>query len=192
MSEVLASQPVSALGGARFDGFAKVREIGPWGMISLRAKPDAAGLAEAVKAAVGTGLPEMRRMVWDGAADTGRGCGWMSPDEYLLILPYGEVKEAMAKLAKGLEGVHHLATDVSDARAIFRIEGVKADDVLAKLCPADLAKLAEGELRRTRVAQVAGAFWAAEGGYTLVSFRSVAGYVMGLLEHSAQPGSEFE
>ena len=46
------------------------------------------------------------------------------------------------------------------------------------------------ELRRSRVAQVAAAFWAQDGGYTLVCFRSVAGYVMGLLTHSAQPGSE--
>ena len=34
------------------------------------------------------------------------------------------------------------------------------------------------------------AFWPSEGGYTLVCFRSVAGYVMGLLTHSAQSGSE--
>jgi sarcosine oxidase subunit gamma len=73
---------------------------------------------------------------------------------------------------------------------VFRIEGAKADQVLAKLCPADLGALEPGELRRTRVAQVAAAFWADEAGFTLVSFRSVAGYVMGLLEHSARPGSE--
>ena len=39
-------------------------------------------------------------------------------------------------------------------------------------------------------AQVAAAMWADGDGYTLVSFRSVAAYVMGLLTHSAQPGSE--
>ncbi|GAB1363642.1 hypothetical protein MASR1M32_28780 [Rhodobacter sp.] len=94
---------------------------------------------------------------------------------------------------QALAGEHHLAADVSDARAIFRIEGAKADQVLAKLCPADLARMQPAELRRTRVAQVAGAFWAADGaGYTLVSFRSVAGYVMGLLTHSAMAGSELD
>ncbi len=46
-----------------------------------------------------------------------------------------------------------------------------------------------GELRRSRTAQVAAAFWQADGGYTLVCFRSVAGYVMGLLTHAAAPGS---
>ncbi|MBP9182881.1 MAG: sarcosine oxidase subunit gamma [Fuscovulum sp.] len=180
------SEPVSALGGASFQGFASIREIGPLGMITLRAKAGTKGLDKAVKAAVGTKVPALRRMEW--AKD--RGCGWMSPDEYLLVLPYAEVAAAMAALSKALEGEHHLAADVSDARAVFRIEGAKAGQVLAKLCPADLGALEPGELRRTRVAQVAGAFWADEAGFTLVSFRSVAGYVMGLLEHSARPGSE--
>ena len=73
---------------------------------------------------------------------------------------------------------------------MFRVEGAKAGQVLAKLCPADLAAMAPGELRRTRAAQVAAAFWADEAGYTLVAFRSVGAYVMGLLTHSAMPGSE--
>lgn len=184
------SDPVSALQGARFDGFATVREIGPLGMITLRARPGTKGLDKAVKAAVGLGLPAARRMVWDGPADAGRGCGWMSPDEYLLILPPGEVGAAMAALEAGLKGTPVLIADVSDARCVFRIEGEKADQVLRKLTPADLDMLAPGELRRSRVAQVAAAFWAGEGGYTLVAFRSVAGYVMGILTHSAQPGSE--
>ena len=83
------------------------------------------------------------------------------------------------------------AAVVSDARAVFRIEGTKADQVLAKLSPVDFATLGPKELRRTRAAQVAAAFWRDETGYTLVCFRSVAAYVMGLLTHSAMPGSEF-
>ena len=43
-------KPVSPLNGASTKGFATVREIGPLGMISLRAKPDVPGLAAAVKA----------------------------------------------------------------------------------------------------------------------------------------------
>ena len=36
----------------------------------------------------------------------------------------------------------------------------------------------------------AAALWQQDQGFTLVCFRSVAAYVMGLLSHSAQPGSE--
>lgn len=180
------SEPVSALSGASFPGFAAVREIGPLGMITLRAKPGTPGLEAAVRAVTGTGLPPQRGIVTAGD----KACGWMSPDEYLLILPYAGVTTALATLATALAGQHHLAADVSDARAVFRIEGPKADQVLRKLTPADLDTMAEGELRRSRLAQVAAAFWGADGGFTVVCFRSVAGYVMGLLSHAAMPGSE--
>jgi len=180
------SDPVSALGGAVYDGFATVKEIGPLGMISLRVKADMPGLAEAIRGAVGTGVPAQRQIEFNG----GKAAGWMSPDEYLLILPYEETGAALLALGSALQGQHHLAVVVSDARAVFRIEGDRADQVLAKLCPVDLPKLAEGELRRTRAAQVAVAFCRQGDGFTLVCFRSVAGYVMGLLQHSAMPGSE--
>jgi sarcosine oxidase, subunit gamma len=179
------SDPVSALNGASYQGFATIREIGPLGMITLRAKRIKA-LDKAVKAVTGTKLPAQRRIEINGD----RACGWMSPDEYLLIVPYADVSAALASLTKALAGEHHLAVDVSDARAIFRIEGDHAADVLRKLSPVDFDRLDPGELRRTRAAQVAAALWSEGGGYTLVCFRSVAGYVMGLLTHSAQPGSE--
>lgn len=179
------SDPVSALGGAQYEGFASVREIGPLGMITLRAK-DVAGLEAAVKAVTGTGLPAQRRI--ERAGD--RACGWMSPDEYLIVLPYAEVGAAIASLSKALAGQHFLAADVSDARAVFRVGGAKAAQVLAKLSPVDFATLEAGELRRTRSAQVAAAFWADGDGFTVVCFRSVGKYVFDLLASSAIVGSE--
>lgn len=179
------AKAVSPLGNAGFDGFASIREIGPLGMITLRAKRDVPGLAESF-AALGLTLPELRRVVVAGD----KAAGWMGPDEYLLVLPYDEVAGALASLASSLAGQHHLAVDVSDARAVFRIEGAKADQVLRKLCPVDFDRLEPNELRRSRAAQVAAAFWVDGAGYTLVCFRSVAGYVMGLLQNAAQPGAE--
>lgn len=180
------SEPVSALHGAAADGFAAIREIGPLGMITLRAKADVKALPKAIKAAVGTGVPALRRIVIEGD----RACGWMSPDEYLLVMPYAAVPSALEAIAKAMGKEHHLAVDVSDARAIFRIEGQKAEQVLAKLSPVDFAALEPGELRRTRAAQVAAAFWKEGDGYSLVCFRSVARYVFDLLATSAKAGSE--
>lgn len=180
------SEPVSALKGATATGFAAIREVGPVGMITLRVKPDVKALAKAIKAAVGTGVPAVRRI--EIAGD--RACGWMSPDEYLLVLPYAAVAGALEAIAKAMGGEHHLAVDVSDARAVFRVEGGKADQVLAKLSPVDFAKLEPGELRRTRAAQVAAAFWKDGDGFTVVCFRSVGRYVFDLLATSAAPGSE--
>lgn len=180
------SEPISALNHVSFDGFANIREIGPLGMISLRATADLPGLADAVRAATGCDLPGVRRIVTNGAS----AAGWMSPDEYLLILPYDRTGAAMAAIGDALKGQHHLAVVVSDARAVFRVDGEKAAQVIAKLCPVDLETLAPGELRRSRTAQVAAAFWRDEAGFTLVCFRSVAGYVFDLLRHSALHGSE--
>lgn len=180
------SDPISALGHQSYDGFAHVHEIGPLGMISLRAKPDVKSLAKAIKAVTGTAVPAMRRVAMNGD----KAAGWMSPDEYLLVVPYADVAKSLTALAKAFAGDHYLAVDVSDARAVFRIEGDKAAQVLAKLSPADLTKMEVDELRRTRAAQVAAAFWKDGDGYTLVCFRSVAAYMMGLLTHSAMPGSE--
>ena len=182
------SDVISPLGGKTVQGYVTVREIGPLGMITLRCAHSDPALAPAL-AALSLDMPGVRRI----EADESRACAWMSPDELLLVLPYGEVAQALATLASKLVGTHHLAADVSDARAVFRIKGQGVREVLAKLFPVDLspAVFGPGEIRRTRAAQVAAAFWlSAEDEATLVSFRSVAGYVMGLLETSARPGSE--
>lgn len=189
MSDPVNAGAVSALGGARSEGFATVTEFGPQGMITLRGDLASAALAAAVQAAVGVAVPAPRRIETAGA----RAAGWMSPDELLLWLPYAEVPAALAALEAALAGEHHLAVDVSDARATFRIAGVRSREVLMKLAPVDLAPaaFAPGELRRTRTAQVAAAFWmSGSDEFTLVCFRSVGRYVFDLLTTSATSGSE--
>lgn len=181
------SKAVSALGGVSHKGFAEVAEAGLRGMITVRGDLGSAAMKKAVKAAAGTAVPAQRRIEVAGE----RAAAWMSPDELLVLVPYGEAQATVAALEAALSGTHHLVADVSDARAVFTIRGARADEVLRKLCPVDLDVLAEGEIRRTRAAQVASAFWkSGPDEFTLVSFRSVAAYVMGLLEVSARPGSE--
>lgn len=187
MSDQIATSPapLSVLGGAQYTGYARICEIGPWGMISLRAKPDVAGLGAAIAAVTGCDLPSQRQILRAGD----KMAGWMSPDEYLLIMPYADVPAALDRLAQDLAGQHHLAADVSGARAVFAIEG-QAVSVLAKLSPTDFAALGPTELRRTRLAQVAAAFWLNGNDATVVCFASVAQYVFDLLCHAAAPGSE--
>ena len=177
--------PVSPLGGAHYTGYARIREIGPMGMISLRAKPDVAGLSAAIKAVTGCDLPAPRQILRAGDALA----GWMSPDEYLLIMPHADVPAALDAIGAALAGQHHLAVDVSGARAVFAIEGMAAS-VLAKLTPTDFATLAPMELRRTRAAQVACAFWLQGNNATLICFASVAQYMFDLLAGAAAAGTE--
>lgn len=184
------SEAQGALGGAVFDGSVRVSETGLRGMVMLRADIGATKVRTAVKAAVGVAVPGARRMAWDG----GRGALWMSPDELLLMVSHAEAGAVVAGLSEALTGVHHLAADVSDARAVFRLTGdlALAREVLAKLTPADVSPegFGPGEVRRTRLGQVAAAFWIDEDGVTVVCFRSVARYVFELLSDAAAPGSE--
>lgn len=181
------SETQSALPGAAFDGRVRVAEAGLRGMVTLRAELGAAKVKRAVKAETGAGMPGLRQMVRAGD----RSALWMSPDEVLLLLPHGQAGEMVARLSKALEGVHHLAVDVSDARAVFRLTGDldAVREALAKLTPSDVSPegFAEGEVRRTRLGQVAAALWIEDGGVTVVCFRSVARYVFDLLANAAAP-----
>ena len=101
--------------------------------------------------------------------------------------------EALARLHAAFEDTHTTAVDVSGARAVFRVEGPHAREVLAKLAPVDLApgQFTSGMFRRTRMGQVPAAFWLREdGAFEVICFRSVAQYMFDLLSVAAQPGSE--
>ncbi len=179
------SEAVSALGGAVFDGFCRVEEIGPTGMITLRGDLGSAAVKRAVKAAVGANIPAKLRI--DGNA------AWMSPDELLLFCDYATAEASVAKAAKSLGKAHSLVANVSDARAHFRVTGSAMRDVLAKLTPVDVAprSFTQGDIRRSRLAQVPAAFWMTESDTVeIVCFRSVARYVFDILKEAAAYGSE--
>ena len=179
------SDAVTALGGAKSTGpVAQVSERDLQGMVTLRGDLSDKALAKAVKAATGFAMPKQRCIVHAG----GKSVAWMSPDELLLLVPYAETSETVFALESALAGQHHLAVDVSDARASFYISGTGAREVLARLCPVDLSPQAfgPGEIRRTRLAQVPAAFWMDEAGsVTLICFRSVARYAFDVLAGAA-------
>ncbi|MEM1315115.1 MAG: sarcosine oxidase subunit gamma family protein, partial [Pseudomonadota bacterium] len=117
---------------------------------------------------------------------------WMSPDERLLMCPPADLPALETSLRDALEGRPHLIVDVSDARAVFRLQGPGARKVLAKGAPVDLAAAAfgPGDFRRTRLGQVACAFWTPDGeSFELVCFRSVAEHVGAWLLDAARPGT---
>ena len=189
------SEPFSALNGASFQGLVTLRDCGPTGMITLRGDLAAPAMVQALDKVMGLPLPAPRRIV--AQADGTRQVAWMSPDELLLILPYEQVAEALAAVEAALAGTHHLAENVSDARALIAVTGPDAAvrEVLAKLAPVDLHPdhFPQGEIRRTRLAQVAAAFWITEAGQAhVICFRSVAHYVFDLLSAAADPAAAVE
>ena len=173
---------------AGLDPAVRISRRGPVGMVTLRGDLGSPRLADAVGAATGCAIPERRRVVFSGD----RGVAWMSPDELMLFAGAGETAEAVAAIGAALAGMHHLAVDVSDARVLFRLEGPGAREVLAKGTPADLdaGSFGPGDFRRSRLGQVAAAFWMPEAGtIDLMCFRSVAGFVAGWLTNAGRAGT---
>jgi sarcosine oxidase, subunit gamma len=170
------SNVISAAHGASFDGAVRVQDAGVKGMITVRGDLSSAKMAKAVKAAVGMGMPDVRG-VKTGAKG---GVAWMSPDELMLFCDYSDADGVVDKLEKALKGEHSLAVNVSDARAIFTLTGKGVREVIAKGSPADMSVdgLPLGEMRRSRLGQIAVAFWLTkEGELELVCFRSVGQFV---------------
>jgi sarcosine oxidase subunit gamma len=177
----------SALPGARADGLVTVEEMGLQGMVTLRADLSAAG--PAIAKVTGAEMPGPR------AIGAGQGChvAWMSPDELLILCDHARADAMVTDLTEALAGQHHLAVNVSDARALFRVTGEAGAlrDTLAKITPSDMTAdvLAPGEMRRTRLQQVAGAIWfETETEARVICFRSVAQYTFDLLAMSAKNG----
>lgn len=183
------SEARSALEGRSFDGIARIEDMGLCGMITLRGDLDDGTLQTAVTSVAGVDFPGRRK----ASLVDGRGLLWMSPDELMVLLPHADASQAADTLAQALQGTHHLVAEVSDARAVLRVSGPAAREVLAKLTPADVSPAAfgPGEICRTRLAQAAAAFWmSGEDSLDVVCFRSVAQYVFDLLATAAAPGGE--
>ena len=184
------SDAVTALRGRSFTGTVTVEDAGPVGMVTVRADL-ADETVRAALAAAGSDLPEAGGLTWseDG------GTLWMSPDEALILCAADDAAQKASALARALDGSHALVADVSQARIVIRLTGRDAlvREVLAKLSPADLrvSALPVGRVRRTRLGQVAAAFWfPSEGEAMLICFRSVADYAFALLSNAAAPGSD--
>ena len=181
------SNAVSALDGQVAPGEVTVRELGLRGMVTLRGDLSSRKLQNVCKRLTGVAFPNQGGVASEGD----KGLAWMSPDEVLVMVPHAEAAEAVAAIEKALKGEHFLAVNVSDARAVFSVQGAFSREVIAKLAPADLHpdRFKEGMMRRTRLGQVAAAFWMVdEETFHVICFRSVAEYTFKLLAASAGAG----
>ncbi len=186
MSELQSAHP-----GARAHGFVQTREMGRQGMVTLRGDLASDKLRASVKSVSGHDVPGIRGI----NGGLGAGVAWMSPDELMVFCDANRAPGLAHDLQDALNGTHHLALDVSAARAVFAVEGAGAREVIAKLSPVDMApgRFEPGEIRRTRLAQIPAAFWMPDGATIhLVCFRSVARYAFDLLANAAQSPLGFE
>ncbi len=184
------SEPLSVLEGAASDrGLARVADAGPVGMVTLRGDLGAEALAAAVRDTTGHDVPG----VWQaGIGEAGRDALWMAPDELLLLTAYADAPALARRLGDALAGQHHMALDVSDARAVIDVSGPGVAEVLAKGAPVDLAPAAfpPGSARRTHLGGIAVVFWRrTETEWRIACFRSFGRHLYDWLVDAARPGS---
>ncbi len=155
-----------------------LREIEGRGMIDLRGLVSEEKFLSAVKDVIGFDLPVVPRTftAWGEVQAL-----WLAPDQWLILCPGAKRAELLSNLRKALEGLHSLAVDVSDMRAILRVEGDAARSVFLKGCSLDLlgADYGVGTVRRVRFAEIAALLHvvsAAPDAIDLYVFRSYADY----------------
>ncbi len=157
------------------------------GMVTLRADLNDAKTIAEIKKTTGLTMPEQRKITGDIHA----GLAWMSSDELLVFCE--TPAEMVTHLNAAISGTC-LAVDVSHARAVFELRGVGSREVLAKGAPVDLspAAFALGDFRRTRMGQVAVAFWMtgqSPDRFGLICFASVQEFMFEWLVTASQKGS---
>ena len=177
----------TAMNGARATGYVDVSEAPATGMITLRGDLADAGVQKAVKSGMGAGGPATLAVT---DADVGQ-ILWMSPDELMIVCAYDQADQVVADLIAALGETHSMVVNVSDARAVFDLNGSATFEIIAKLAPIDMKSMQAGTVRRTRFAQIPAAFWmTSNDSARIICFRSVAEYMFNQLRNSAQTGFE--
>ena len=133
MAETLSRQsPLAGLGAGTDGRDPRIAERPGLGQVNLRGDGADTGFRQAAEAILGVGLPETGRAALADPVTV----LWLGPDEWLVVTDDGDA--LVGSLRQALTGLDAAVTDVSDARAVIRLSGAGARDVLAKGCTLDL------------------------------------------------------
>ncbi len=169
------------------DGEIEISQPDFTGMVTLRADLANSETIINIERIIGLKLPEKRKLI----GDLSHGMAWMSPDELLVFC--ADPAAMAAQLNAGLSGAF-LVADVSHARAVFLLQGDGVREVLAKGAPVDLSPevFLPDDFRRTRMGQVAVAFWMSgqsPDSFGLICFASVQEFMFDWLVTASKKGS---
>ena len=158
-----------------------IREIAERGMIDLRGLTSDASFMAAVRSVLGVELPVKPRtsVSWGDVKVL-----WLSTDQWLILSSRSKAHELLASLRAALQGIHSLVVDVSDMRAIIRLEGDGCREVIMKGTSLDLLdpEDVQGCCRRMRYAEIAALLDVVEDDvFDIYVFRSFAHYTWNFL-----------
>lgn len=167
-----------------------MREISERGMIDLRGLSSDKKFMSAVKSVLGFDLPKVPRT---SASWGDMKALWLSTDQWLILCTRSKTNALLAELNAALGKIHSLAVDVSDMRAIIRIEGDGVRETLMKGSSLDLigADYKAGTVRRMRFAEIAALLHVVEENVIdIYVFRSYAEYTWAFLTKAGRKGAE--
>lgn len=191
MSELAYESPLA--GAPAATGLSvSLREIPDRGMIDLRGLASDAGFKAAAKDVLGIDLPTMPRtsVSWGDVKVL-----WLSVDQWLILSTRTKAQELLAALRAALQGIHSLAVDVSDMRAVIRMEGEGSREVLMKGTSLDLLSgdYIAGTCRRMRFAEIAALLHVVEDDvFDIYVFRSYAHYAWDFLRATAREPAQIK
>ncbi|MBL8909026.1 MAG: hypothetical protein JNM20_20310 [Rhizobiales bacterium] len=168
----------------------RIWEMPPRGTIDLRGDAGNEAFRAGVKQVTGVDLPITPRT---SAAWGEIKILWLSVDQWLIICPRGRLDETIGGLESALKGQHIAVTDVSDMRAVIRLEGEGVREVLLKGCSLDLLGdgYEPGTVRRVRFAEIAALIQVIDAQtIELYVFRSYAHYAWDFLTATARVGAQ--
>jgi sarcosine oxidase, subunit gamma len=169
-----------------YKGAIKVNLSKAMGMISLKGDLADKSFIKIITENLNLPLPNTRNV----STSNNISIIWMAPDELLLLVDYDQVDQYVKSLEKNLDGLHYLLANVSDARVIFNLKGKGVCEVLAKGTPADMSVFEVNDVRRSRIGQLAVAFWMIKDDeIKLICFRSVSDYMFDWLKVASAPNS---
>src|SRR5882724_182141 len=163
-----------------------LREMTGRGMIDLRGRATDEAFMAAAKNVLGAALPTAPRtsVSWGEVKLL-----WLSIDQWLILCPAAKTTELLAALRTAFQDIHSLTVDVSDMRAVIRLEGEGSREVLMKGCSLDLldGSYGPGAVRRMRFAEIAALLHAIEENtFDVYVFRSYADYAWEFLLATAR------
>ena len=164
----------------------ELREMRDRGMIDVRGSASDKKFMAAAKKALGMDLPKVPRTSasWGDIRAL-----WLSVDQWLILCARSKVAEITSALAVELSEIHSLVVDVSDMRAVLRLEGDGVREVLLKGSSLDLLSddYKSGTVRRMRFAEIAALLHVVEGNvFDVYVFRSYADYAWDFLLATAR------
>ena len=159
-----------------------------FGMITFKGNLSDQKVRLGIKKLTGCEVPSITKI----SSKNGIAVAWMSYDELAIILKRDLVERMIDRLSQRMKNIHHLCVEVSDSRSCFQLKGKSWREVLAKGTPADVspACFKQGDFRRSRLGNIAVAFWTTEDEVVnLICFRSVGMFMRDWLSNASSNNS---